>query len=125
MLREKLVMYFEGRRISPAEDHADEVFHRVAKKIGDGEVIQDINRYVFGIARFVMLETFQKPQMDSIDDEAKGITTPVALTVPPDPDSDDEGPMQGCLKECLGFLQADERRLHRCESFPCRARRRG
>ena len=54
-LRKKLVMYFAGRKMSPAEDYADEVILRALTKISEGEEVEDINKYVFGIARFVRM----------------------------------------------------------------------
>ena len=60
LVRRKLIAYFEGRRISPAEDFADDVLERVAQKIVAGVQIEDINRYIYGIARFVRLESYRR-----------------------------------------------------------------
>jgi DNA-directed RNA polymerase specialized sigma24 family protein len=63
-IRQKLIVYFEGRRCSPADEHADEVINRVARKIDEGEEVRDINRYVFGVARFLRLEVMRQPRSE-------------------------------------------------------------
>lgn len=121
IVRAKLITYFEGRKISPAEDHADEVLHRVAAKIAAGEKIQDINRYIFGIARFVRLEHYRRPEM-SVIDEAHSVTERgtamrihSGLTVEPKIQFGDEhgseGVMASCLSGCLAQLAKDKRQL--------------
>jgi DNA-directed RNA polymerase specialized sigma24 family protein len=113
-LRDKLIMYFEGRRISPSEDLADEVLHRVAKKIGEGEVIRNINQFAFGVARFVRLETFRGPPLDSLDEiEDEGGPLPSALRTASQPEDIDrnDGSMQFCLRQCLSELRDDQRKL--------------
>ncbi len=117
LLRTKLITYFEGRRISPAEDYADEVFHRTAAKIGAGEKVEDINRYVFGIARFVRLESYRKTETETIDENHSGIDNrpaklPDALIVDPRlPDDGSATVMHACLSECLRKLDDDKRQL--------------
>src|ERR1041384_5859496 len=56
LLRRNLVRYFEGRGCQFAEDHADEAVNRVAKRLGEGEDIRDINGYAYGVARLLLLE---------------------------------------------------------------------
>src|SRR5439155_20515557 len=117
LFRRKLIAYFEGRRISPAEDFADEVLDRVAKKIAAGEDIEDINRYIYGIARFVRLESYRRRANEPLDeinaagDGSRG-RTPEALRVTPDELADDEeSPMRRCLGKCMENLSADNRDL--------------
>jgi len=59
-LRDKLVSYFEFSRCRPAEDLADEVLTRVARRLDEGESIQRIGAYSLGVARLVAAETRQK-----------------------------------------------------------------
>lgn len=86
LLRSKLVVYFECRKTTPAEDYADEVLHRIAERIAGGENVEDINRYAFGIARFVQLESYRRRVHDPIENE--------------DPDSGgrEDGPIQSALR---------------------------
>lgn len=117
LVRAKLVLYFESRRISPSEDYADEVLHRTVQKIADGEQIEDIDRYIYGIAKFVRLESFRRRQMDSLDDtgiQGDGASRPVpaALRVMPLVfDSESDGPMQRCLGQCLANLSQENKEL--------------
>lgn len=111
LLRSKLTLYFEGRRISPAEDFADEVLHRTAAKIGAGEKIDDVNRYVFGIARFVCLEHYRKPQTEPIESETDGMT-PAALRVEPNIGFEDGASVRHrCLRSCMAELSDEKRKL--------------
>jgi DNA-directed RNA polymerase specialized sigma24 family protein len=119
LVRSKLITYFEGRRVSPAEDYADEVLHRTAAKIGAGEEIEDVGRYVFGIARFVRLESYRKPDTETIGDDHLGsderpAKMPAVLTVeaqPYDGEGGSESVMQECLRECLVKLDENKRQL--------------
>jgi DNA-directed RNA polymerase specialized sigma24 family protein len=56
LLRRNLVRFFEGRGLSSAEEAADEVCNRLARKLDAGECIENINQYAYGIARMMMLE---------------------------------------------------------------------
>lgn len=114
LLRSKLNLYFEGRKISPAEDFADEVLHRVAAKIGGGEKIDDINRYVFGIARFVCLEHYRKPQIETIESDGGDFQTrtPAALIVEPNVNFEDGASVRHrCLRSCMAELSDEKRKL--------------
>lgn len=121
LLRSKLAAYFEGRRISPAEDYADEVLHRVAAKLASGEKILDINRYVYGIARYVRLESYRAPEMVALDDEQMSGDDPrvagaLSHTAPTPGthdhgDRDAPGVLQRCVNECLEALSTDHQNL--------------
>ena len=119
-LRKKLVMYFAGRKMSPAEDYADEVILRALTKISEGEEVEDINKYVFGIARFVRMEAFREPKKVSLDpsgfvpdesDESKpGRRLPRQLIV--DPYEIAEDPEEKvCLRKCLAVLDDHKRNM--------------
>jgi DNA-directed RNA polymerase specialized sigma24 family protein len=60
VIRRNLVRFFEGRGCPFAEDHADEVINRLAKRCGEGEVIKDMNGYCYGVARLLLLEIFKE-----------------------------------------------------------------
>lgn len=117
LLRAKLVTYFEGRRLSPADDLADEVLFRAAQKIGDGEQVEDINRYVYGIARFVRLETFRRRDTEYVDGfepnaDSPFRRTPDQLKVMPVIYGDDPSSLgHRCLRMCLANLPRENRDL--------------
>ena len=54
--RANLVRFFEWRGCPFPEDHADETFNRMARKIADGEEIQKPASYMIGVARMQVLE---------------------------------------------------------------------
>ncbi|HUA85175.1 MAG TPA: hypothetical protein VMB85_15035 [Bryobacteraceae bacterium] len=59
-LRDKLVSYFDFERCWSAEDLADEVLNRVARRLNEGQRIERIGAYSLGVARLVAAETRQK-----------------------------------------------------------------
>lgn len=63
-VRRRLIIYFEGRRCTPADEYADEVINRVARKLDEGEEIREVSRYFFGVARFLRLEIARQPQSE-------------------------------------------------------------
>lgn len=50
-LRQRLIKFFVWWGSEFPEDHADQTFDRVLRKIVEGEQIEDINKYVGGVAR--------------------------------------------------------------------------
>ena len=117
LMRAKLLAYFEGRRLSPSEDLADEVIFRAAQKIGGGEQVEDINRYVYGIARFVRLETFRRRDTESVDGFEPSADTPFRrmpnqLKVMPVVYGDEPSSLgHRCLRTCLNNLPTENRDL--------------
>jgi DNA-directed RNA polymerase specialized sigma24 family protein len=104
-VRDKLILYFEGRRCSPADEYADEVINRVARRLEAGEEVREINRYVYGVARLLLLEIQRQPRIagrDEDDDPLERLQSPT----PPEHD-----PRQDCLEECLGGLAADKKEM--------------
>lgn len=65
-VRRKLIEFFEARgNYSPA-DYADETINRVARKLWEGEGIEDLNRYFYGVARLVLKETLRARDKEPI-----------------------------------------------------------
>jgi DNA-directed RNA polymerase specialized sigma24 family protein len=64
MLRRKLIKFFQWQRSSSAEDLADKVMDRVARRLFKGEVIRDISKYVMGVARLVALEDLKEREKE-------------------------------------------------------------
>lgn len=56
-LRMRLVIFFRLRFPTEAESLADVAIDRLARRLNDGTQIDDLGRYVLGIARFLVLET--------------------------------------------------------------------
>src|SRR5215203_101275 len=58
--RRKLLEFFEARGSQTPDEHADETFDRVTRRIAEGETIDDLGKYCYGVARFVLKESFRK-----------------------------------------------------------------
>ncbi len=65
-LRHKLIEFFEARGSSTPADYADEVINRVARKVEEGEKVQDLNRYSYGVARLLFMETLRVRRTESL-----------------------------------------------------------
>ncbi|REJ75963.1 MAG: hypothetical protein DWQ47_10050 [Acidobacteria bacterium] len=119
-LRQKLVMYFSGRRLTPAEDYADEVIFRAVTKISEGEEVEDLRKYVFGIAKFVCLEAYKDPKTVAIDhtgaignrkdEDDPGHRVPDQLVQSP-PEFIETPEDIDCLRQCLKELPEAKQNL--------------
>jgi DNA-directed RNA polymerase specialized sigma24 family protein len=65
--RQALVEFFECRGVTCAEDLTDEVFNRVARRLTEGEVIDNLPGYCFGVARFIVMEHFRAPEQRRVE----------------------------------------------------------
>ncbi|PWT88754.1 MAG: hypothetical protein C5B55_12600 [Blastocatellia bacterium] len=103
--RANLVRFFEWRGCPFPEDHADETFNRVARKIADGEEIQKLAGYVMGVARLLVLEIIKSlsKQREALGEYQK--TYDEVADVP------DTEIRIDCLQKCLGQLSSDNREL--------------
>ena len=55
-LRRKLLEFFEARGSHTPDEHADETLNRVARKLSEGEAIENLNKYCYGVAKFLWME---------------------------------------------------------------------
>ena len=106
MIRRKLVRFFEWRTVESAEEYADETINRVARRIDEGQAIDNIISYVYGVARLVYLEALKQRER-----------APVALDQAPQslrqkaPEESDPDVRVMCLDRCLDSLTAENRTL--------------
>ena len=108
LMRRNLVRYFEGRGCPLAEGHADEVINRLAKKLDEGEPIQNLNGYAYGVARLFLLEVFKQREKE---EKALQELRPLRL-VDSDATESDEGEQRlECLNHCLESLPSEGRQL--------------
>jgi len=108
IMRRNLVRFFEGRSCPFAEDHADEVIKRLAKRCGEGEVIHDINGYCHGVARLLLLEIFKEQARQT------GAPNELSLLERTRSDAhelDRSNERLECLTRCLKTLPPDGRRV--------------
>jgi DNA-directed RNA polymerase specialized sigma24 family protein len=104
-VRSKLILYFQCRNIVQAEECADETLDRVARKLEAGEEIREINTFVFGIARLLLLEKArQQARYDELPAE-----------IPFMPESQENAAeleiRLSCLRHCLAQQTPENREL--------------
>jgi RNA polymerase sigma factor (sigma-70 family) len=104
-LRKNLVRFFENRGFALADDYADEVFNRLARKLDAGETFENINTYALGVARFLALEIRKSPA-NKMSDELPEI--PVAAI---DEEKITHEKNLQCLEKCLLELPDENRQL--------------
>lgn len=108
-LRRKLIEFFEARGSRWPTDHADETINRVGRKVAEGEIVQDLNRYSYGVARLLFLESLRARETEPITDDLAH----VSLTPADDEENErlrqeQEGRLE-CLEDCLNKLPAANR----------------
>jgi len=110
-VRRKLTEFFEARgSLSPA-DHADETINRVARKLEEGENVQDLSRYFYGVARLLLKETLRARENEPI--ELDLVSTP-AIAADEDEQNQrrqEEEQRLKCFEICLGKLPTADRVL--------------
>jgi DNA-directed RNA polymerase specialized sigma24 family protein len=102
-VRENLIRLFVWRGCPFPEDHADETFNRVARKISEGEEIRNTSAYVIGVARLLVLEIIkaQSKQREALDEFQKS-----------DVSEDTQAELRiECLQHCLRDLSPENREL--------------
>jgi DNA-directed RNA polymerase specialized sigma24 family protein len=104
-IRTNLTRFFEWRGCSFPEDHADETFNRIAKKVAEGEEILNPSGYAMGVARLLLLEIIKSRQRE------QSALTEISNTDEVYVDSDDDESRLTCLRNCLQTLSPDNREL--------------
>jgi len=108
-IRRKLTEFFEARGSDSPPDHADESINRVARKIAEGEQIQDLNAYFYGVARLVWFEDLRSRDRTTPLELAP---TPVALDSAESESQRQTREMRlSCLEKCLRELAPTNRTL--------------
>jgi DNA-directed RNA polymerase specialized sigma24 family protein len=107
-LRRTLIRFFEWRGAPFPEDHTDETFNRVARKLSEGVEIKNINAYCYEVARLVSLEARKgnDSRREPLDDNHFN----TADAQPADSTLEREL-LLNCLEKCLGKLPAESRSL--------------
>ena len=107
ILRRKLWEFFAARGSRTPDEHADETLNRVARKLAEGEKIENIDRYSYGVAKFLWLEICRRKEPVALDDD---------LAVSRTDESGDEEHLRlererrvECFEECLRRLPEETR----------------
>jgi len=105
--RRKLIRFFEWRSIGSAEECVDEVMERAARRIDEGQKIDNLMAYLFGIARIVYKEKLrERDRTPQSLDETRPDVRPSNTPEPVEPDE-----RQLCFDKCLAELPPDNRDL--------------
>jgi DNA-directed RNA polymerase specialized sigma24 family protein len=88
-----------------AEDLADRILDRVARKLEEGAVIPkgSFGAYVRGVARMVYYESTRDPHVQAEDQVLEAVPAPAPAR--------EESRAQACFDRCLGSLDDHDRRL--------------
>ena len=104
-IRSNLTRFFEWRGCSFPEDHADETFNRLARKIDEGEEILNPAGYAMGVARLLLLEILKSRQREQTALNEIGTASEAYVA------ADDGEDRLECLRKCLQGLPPDNRDL--------------
>ena len=107
-LRRILVRLFQWRRAPFPEEQTDQVFDRVARKLGDGVEIRNIGGYCYEVARLVLLEELKgkDSKRTSLDSSHREVAVAEAGE-----QSHEREARLNCLDDCLDSLPALSRQL--------------
>lgn len=105
LLRKNLIRFFETRGFASAEDAADEVLNRLARKLESEEKLENVNTYALGIARLYALELRKSPLQKTSNE------LPEIGIQPFDAEKEAKNEKLKCLDECLGELSYENRRI--------------
>jgi DNA-directed RNA polymerase specialized sigma24 family protein len=105
-LRNRLIRFFEWRSVNLADHRTDEVLNRVARRIDEGQQVENVVAYSFRVAYLVFLESQKEPEFTEIDPER-------APLIDADPGFEDEALQmrQKCFDVCLSNLSGEKRRM--------------
>ena len=104
-LRLRLIKLFEWRGSPTPEEHTDEAFDRLARKIVEGVEVQDVAHFLGGIARRLCFEIIEQREREQ--KALKHIPEPAMFEI-----RDDEiDPRIDCFRRCLESLPAAQRAL--------------
>jgi RNA polymerase sigma factor (sigma-70 family) len=103
VVRRKLTGFFERRGCRAADTLADETIDRVARRLGEGEVVHYFDAYMYSVARFVLLEWRRREEREQ---EARSRAMP---TSGDDPELAEA--RARCLERCIDELPGDQKDL--------------
>ena len=107
-LRRTLIRFFEWRGAPFPEDHTDETFNRVARKLDEGVDVKNIGGYCYEVARLVCLEALKGPDTKRSPLELLNLQATAETAT-------DEALLKeqrlSCLEDCLNTLSFESREL--------------
>lgn len=104
-LRSKIVKFFEWRGCLSPEEGADETLNRVTRKITEGEIIDNIQAYSYGVARLLYMEMLKEQEQAR---RAFDNLPPPVQTIEDRTDIEDR---LACFETCMKKLSEESRLL--------------
>lgn len=102
----KLVRLFEWNACRDAEHLVDLTFNRVARKLCEGQIIDNLIGFILGVANMIVKETRkQQDRLSELEDDSN-----IVADSPTDEDNIHERRLK-CLDRCLAQLAPDGRTL--------------
>jgi RNA polymerase sigma factor (sigma-70 family) len=105
-IRRKLALFFAMRGAPAAEELADESLDRLARRLDEGEPVDNVRAYVIGVAKRVLMEEAKRRGRERT--YVDGHHMPAG---PADADEELAERRSRCLQRCLGELPAESRAL--------------
>jgi DNA-directed RNA polymerase specialized sigma24 family protein len=104
--RRKVVRFFEWRSVVNAEDYADETFNRAARRIDQGENVDNLMAYLYAVAHLIFKEYLkERERMPIALDDAP------AKLIKKMPETDGPDMRRLCFDQCLEELARENRNL--------------
>jgi DNA-directed RNA polymerase specialized sigma24 family protein len=103
-LRERLLDYFDCKGVQRPDSAADETLDRVARRLDEGEPVERVLPYAYGVARLVLLERLRS----QLREQRASAGAAQEWLVPPDTA---EEARIACLVRSLDGLPPDDRSL--------------
>jgi len=104
-LYQKLVRFFEWRQADYPSERADQTVDRVARKIQEGEKVEEVSSFAYGVARMILLEASKERYR--AQRAVEELPPPVTLFQEPK----DEDTRLSCFERCLNNMPAETREL--------------
>lgn len=105
-IRVKLVKYFEWRGAVFPDAEADETINRVARRIEEGQEVQNLNAYFYGVARLIFIESLKAREREQVIIEHEPV-----VVLPAIEDHSEAEARRACLSRCLQRLPDESRDL--------------
>src|ERR1041385_3438344 len=106
LVRTKLIKYLEWQKCVAAEELSDETIDRDAKKVGQGQQIENLMGYFYGVARLVLKE-YERAQLR----HQRAVATLPRSTEEVDDNNEPAIPHLECNRKCLKELSETDRDL--------------
>jgi DNA-directed RNA polymerase specialized sigma24 family protein len=108
-LHGRLTGFFAWQNNVRPEDRADEVMDRVMRKLDDGERIDNVPAFAFGVARLLLSEARKQVQREIA--AHSHLLLMAGEVVEPQPQTDGDTPEELCFDDCLALLTPANREL--------------